>query len=195
METLEYELARLWRAVALRGVLAIVFGVLIFFWPGAFWFALAITFAAYALLDGAVAIVAVVTGRVQAGRWALLLQGLAGIAAAAVTMAWLEITELALYFLIAAWAFASGVFQVVAAIQLRGQHRGTWVVALGGALSILLGLALGIFPLAGLVVVAWWVGASFIAFGMVLLALAFQLRGLVRHVPKPRREPEPVTVP
>jgi uncharacterized membrane protein HdeD (DUF308 family) len=179
---MEHELIRNWWAVALRGVLAVVFGVLTFFWPGLFWLVVVSTFAAYALLDGALAIYAVVTGRGSGGRsWGLLLEGLVGIAAGILTFAWPAITELALFYLIAGWALATGVFEIVAAIQLRRVIQGEWTLALSGVLSVLLGLALAFFPIAGLMVVAWWVGAYAIAFGVILLVLGFRLRSLANH--------------
>jgi Short repeat of unknown function (DUF308) len=125
----EDSLARHWGAFVARGVLAILFGVLVLIWPGAFWFALVITFAAYSLLFGVLAIAAAVSGDRRAGPWwALLLQGLVSIAAAAVAVVWTGITELALLYLIAGWCVATGLFEVVTAIWL-------WRVRTGPALA------------------------------------------------------------
>jgi len=190
---MEFELARNWWAVALRGVLALVFGVLAFFWPGFVWLVVVTLFGAYALIDGVLAIVAAVTGRGQAGPWwALLLEGLVGIAAGVIAFAWPDITELALLYVIAAWSLATGIFEIVAAIRLRRYIQGEWALALGGVLSLLLGLALALVPLAGLVVVAWWIGAYAVAFGVLMLALAFQLRAWGRNrMPEAHMMPGP----
>jgi uncharacterized membrane protein HdeD (DUF308 family) len=190
---MELGLARNWWAIALRGVLAIVFGVLAFFWPGILWLTVVLIFAAYAFVDGCLAIYLAVTGHAQGGQWwALVFEGLIGIVAAVLTVAWPAITELAFLYVIAGWAVLTGVFEIVAAIRLRRYIRGEWILAVSGVLSILLGLALGLMPLAGLVALAWIIGAYAVAFGVLLVALAFRLRSLARHAYRP---PEPVTVP
>lgn len=186
MESTEYGLARHWWVLALRGVLAIAFGVLAFLDPGVFWLALVIVFAASALVDGVASIAAAVSRGGRAGPWwALLLRGLLGIAAGVIAIVWPGISELALYFVIAGWCFATGVFEVAAAIEASRYVRGAWIFAISGILSVALGLMLGLFPLAGLVVLAWWVGAFAVAFGIVLIALGFRLRGLAWHAAGP----------
>lgn len=91
---------------------------------------------------------------------------------------------MALLCLIAAWFLATGVFEVVAAIRLRHYIPAWWALALSGVLSVILAVALAMMPLAGLVVLAWWAGASWVAFGIVLLGPAFRLRSLARHAPR-----------
>ncbi len=180
----EMTLARHWWAVVLRGVLAILFGVLVFLWPGAFWFAAVVTFAAYSLVYGVLAIAGAMTGGGRAGPWwALLLQGLVSLASSAIAILWPGITELALFYLIAGWCIVTGVFEIVAAIQLRRDMQGTGLMALSGVLSIILGLALGLFPLAGLLVLALWVGGWAFAYGVLLIVLGLRLRSLARHAP------------
>jgi uncharacterized membrane protein HdeD (DUF308 family) len=172
----------MWRLIALRGVLSILFGVLAFFWPGAFWLVVVVTFAAYALLDGILAIAAAVSGHEHGQRWwALLLEGIAGSAAAVICLAWVGIAEVAFMYVLAAWAVLSGIFEIAAAVRLRHYIRGEWLLALSGALSIILGVALALMPGVALLVIAWWVAAYAIAFGVLLLALAFRLRALVRE--------------
>jgi len=181
---MELELARNWWVVALQGVLAILFGVLVFFWPAVPWLMVVYTFAAYALIDGGIAIVAAARGQSRR-RWALLLEGLVGILAGVLTVAWPEIPILVLYFLIAGWSIASGLLQIAAAIELRRYLPGEWALVLSGVLSVVLGLVLALMPEAGLVVLAWWVGAYLIVFGALVLALAFRLRSLARHPVSP----------
>ncbi len=86
----------------------------------------------------------------------MLLQGLVSLASAAIAILWPGITELALFYLIAGWWIATGVFEI-AAVQLRREMQGTGLMALSGVLSIVLGLSLGLFPLVGLLVLALWV--------------------------------------
>ena len=187
----EMTLARHWWAVVLRGALSILFGVLASLWPGAFWLAAVVTFTVYSLVYGILAIAGAVTGGSRAGPWwALLLQGVVSLASAAIAILWPGITELALFYLIAGWCIATGVFEIAASVQLRREMQGTGLMALSGVLSILLGLSLGLFPLVGLVVLALWVAGWAIAYGVLLVVLGFRLRSLARHTPAS----EPVAV-
>jgi uncharacterized membrane protein HdeD (DUF308 family) len=137
---MEYELARNWWLLALRGGLAILFGVLVLFWPVLGLVVMVASFAAYALVDGGFAIAAAVTGPATGRRWwGLLLEGLLGISAGVLTIVWPEITLIVLIYLIAAWAVATGVFEVVAAVRLRKVIEGEWALALSGILSIVFG--------------------------------------------------------
>jgi uncharacterized membrane protein HdeD (DUF308 family) len=176
-------LARSWWALVLRGVFAILFGVMAFAWPGITLGAMVLLYGAYALVDGVFAIAAAVTGRTQGMPWwALLVEGIAGIAFGVLTFAWPGITELVLLSLIAAWAIVTGVFEIVAAIRLRKEIRGEWILALSGALSILLGVLLVARPTVGLLWIAWMTGAYAIVFGSLLITLGFQLRRLSREL-------------
>src|SRR3954471_7015505 len=106
-------LARNWWLLIARGVLAVLFALAAFFWPDVTLLALVFLFAAYALVDGVFALVAALAGADQRTRWwALLLEGLAGIVAAVVTIFWPGITALALVYLIAAWAIVTGVLEL-----------------------------------------------------------------------------------
>jgi uncharacterized membrane protein HdeD (DUF308 family) len=184
---MEFSLARNWWLLALRGVIAILFGVLVFLWPVLAWVVVVASFAAFALLDGAFALAAAVTGHGRGWRWwALILQGVLGILTAAVAILWPDVTQLFLLFLIAAWAMVTGVFSVIAAIRLRKEIEGEWALALSGILSVLFGLALVIVPAAGALAVAWLIAAYSIAFGVIMLALAFRLRRFARrHAGRP----------
>src|SRR3954469_15088793 len=111
-------LARNWWVLVLRGLLAVLFGIAAFAWPGITLAALVILYGAYALVDGIFAIASVMIGRTSGMPWwALLLQGLAGIAVGIMTFAWPGITALVLLCLIAAWAVVTGIFSIVAAIR------------------------------------------------------------------------------
>src|SRR5438874_8155106 len=117
---MEFTLARNWWLLVLRGVLAIAFAVVAFLAPGAALLAIAIWFGAYALVDGLFCIAAALSGHAPGGRWgSLLLVGLVGVAAGVFTFVNPAITELALLYLIAFWAVATGVFQIMAAVRLR----------------------------------------------------------------------------
>jgi len=118
--------------------------------------------------------------------WALVLRGLFavlfGIAAGIIAFAWPGITALALLFLISGWAVVTGVFEIVAAIRLRKEIRGEWLLALSGILSVLFGVALVINPAAGALAVVWLIGAYAITFGVLMIALGFRLRSWMRQM-------------
>jgi uncharacterized membrane protein HdeD (DUF308 family) len=171
-------LSRFSWVLALRGVLAILFGVLVFFWPVLFWFVAVASFAAYALLDGIFTVVAASHApRRDAWWWALLFRGLLGIGCAILAVIFPYAAGYALLFIIAGWSIATGVFEIAVAIELRKQIKGEWLLALSGVLSILFGVAIAVAPVAGAIAIAWFIGAYSIAFGVMLLALAVRLRG------------------
>jgi uncharacterized membrane protein HdeD (DUF308 family) len=170
--------SRYWWTLALRGVLAVAFGAIALIWPTITVGVLVLLFGAYALVDGLFALgTALFGGRLAAGRrgW-LLLEGVVGIAAGVVTFAWPAITALALLYLIAAWAIVTGVAEIAAAVLLRRELQGEWLLALGGVVSVLFGLYVAIWPGRGAVAVAWVIGLYAIVFGVALVALGLRLR-------------------
>jgi len=177
-------LAKNWWVLALRGVLAIVFGVLAALMPGITLFALVLLFGSYAIIDGGFAIVAAIRRRGTAGPWwALLLEGLIGIAAGVVTFVFPGLSALALVYVIGAWAIFTGVLEILAALVLRRQIQGEWWLAATGVLSIIFGGLVLVRPGAGALALVLWIGAYAIVFGILLLALAFRLRSLHHDIP------------
>ena len=119
-----------WWALVLRGILAILFGVLAFAWPAITLTALVFLFGAYALVDGAFSIIAGLKSHGEFKRWWLLLiQGILSVAAGVFAFVVPEMTALILLILIASWAIVSGAFQIGAAIQLRKHIKGEWLLA------------------------------------------------------------------
>jgi uncharacterized membrane protein HdeD (DUF308 family) len=170
-------LARNWGAIAIRGVAAILFGLLTFVVPGLTLVALVLLFGAYALVDGVFSIIAAVRRRVDDPPWwALLLEGVVGIAAGILTVVLPGLTALTLIYVIAAWAVVTGVLEVVAALRLRRHLIGEWRLVLSGVLSIVFGVLMTVAPGAGALAMILWIGAYAIVFGALLLALAFRLR-------------------
>lgn len=179
LDAMSAVLARNWWLVALRGVFAILFGVIAFVAPGAFVLSLVLFFSAYMLVDGICGIVASVRAAQKHERWGLLLaEGildiLVGVAAFLVPAA----AVWAFVYLVAFWALVSGGLMLAAAFKLHA-HYGRWWLALGGVISLLFGIALLINPGMSALVLTWWLGGYAFAFGVMLLILAFRLRG--RH--------------
>ncbi len=159
--------------LALRGVLAIIFGVLAFIWPGNTAFVLVMLFAAYAILDGVLTIAASVRGRVANDRWWLMLiEGLVDIAAGVLAFLFPGLAAITLVFLIAIWAIITGVLELAAAIRLRREITNEWALGLSGVVSILLGVIMIISPGAGLVGLVWAIALYAILFGILMIILA-----------------------
>jgi uncharacterized membrane protein HdeD (DUF308 family) len=170
-----HTLARNWWALALRGLVAVMFGLLTFFLRGITLVTLILLFGAYALADGIFNVIAFF--RVASHHWALLIEGLIGIIAGILTFVWPAITALALLYVIAFWAIFTGVFEIIAGIRLRKVITNEWLLLLLGILSFLFGLFVLIAPGVGALAIVLWIGAYALVFGIFLLALAFRLRG------------------
>src|SRR5712691_3260906 len=168
-------LARNWWALALRGLAAVLFGLLTFFLPGITLVTLVLLFGAYALVDGMFNLLAFF--RVASHHWALLIEGVIGMIAGILTFAWPAMTALVLLYLIAFWAIFTGVFEIVAGIRLRKLIANEWLLLLMGGLSVLFGLLILFAPGTGALAIVLWIGAYSLVFGIFLLALAFRLRG------------------
>ncbi|HKF69568.1 MAG TPA: HdeD family acid-resistance protein [Vicinamibacterales bacterium] len=172
-------LARHWWAIALRGLAAIIFGILAFAMPGVTLAVLVLLFGAYALVDGIFNIVAAVSGRSGSQSWwMVLLEGLVSVAAGLVTFFMPGLTALTLVYVISAWAIITGVLEIVAAIRLRKEITNEWWLALSGVLSIVFGALVAIAPGAGALALIFWIGAYAVVFGAMLVALGFRLRRL-----------------
>ena len=179
MEAMSTRLAANWWAIAIRGVIAIVFGLATFVLPGLALASFIILFAAYMLVDGAFAIIAAVRAAQHHDRWGyMLVEGLIGILVGVMAFLWPASAVFAFVLLIAAWAIVSGGLMIAAAFRLHLTH-GRWFLGLAGLVSVLFGLALAIAPGAGALTLTIWVGAYALIFGIALVILAFRLRG--RH--------------
>ena len=170
--------AKNWWVLLVRGLFAVLFGVMAFVRPGPTLVALVFLYGAYSLVDG---VTALWTG-VSARAWWLMLSGVVGIIVGIVTFLYPGITALALLYLIAAWAVIRGVFEIVAAIELRKVITGEWALILGGIFSIIFGVVLVAYPAPGVLALVWLIGAYALVFGVTMTVLAFQLRSLPRKL-------------
>ena len=173
-------LVRNWWALALRGLAAVIFGLVAFAVPGVTLTVLVLFFAAYLLVDGVFALIAGLRAAEQHERWgALAAEGALDLVAGVFVLMWPGLTLVAFVYVAAFWALVSGIALLVAAFRLHRQH-GEWMMFLAGLLSIAWGILVALFPIAGILVWAWWIGAYALIFGIAMLTLAFRLR---RHRP------------
>jgi len=178
-----HSLAQYWWALAIRGVVAVLFGLMTFFLPGITLVTLVLLFGAYALADGVFNVIA--SFRVASHHWALLIEGIIGILIGILTFAWPAVTAIVLLYLIAFWAIFTGIFEVVAGIRLRKTITNEWLLLLMGVLSLVFGVAILFAPAIGALAIVLWIGAYALVFGITLLALAFRLRGHRHLVAQP----------
>lgn len=170
-------LARWWWTYILRGVLAVVFGVVAFVWPALGLAVLVGLFAAWALFDGVTSLFAGWTTRRTTRSWWLeILEGVAGIVAGVIALAFPLFAGEILVLLIAVWAIVTGVFEIVMAIRMRDQLKGEFWLGLAGVASILFGIVLVLYPAAGAVSLVWLIGSFAIVFGIFLVILGWRLR-------------------
>jgi len=181
-DTMWNDLGRNWGWIVVRGVAAVIFGVLALVLPGITLAALVLLWGAYALADGIIALIAAFRIR-DRGKpfWALLVVGILGIAAGILTFIWPGMTAIVLLAFIAAWSLVMGIFQIIAAVRLRKSIENEWLLGLSGLLSVIFGVLMLINPGAGALAVIWVIGAYAIVFGVLLIALGLKLRSRTHH--------------
>ena len=179
-------LTRNWGWIALRGAVAVLFGLLTLFRPGITLATLIMLFGAYALFDGIFMVISAIANRHGEPRWGtLLFGGLLGIAAGVVTFTWPGLTAVILLSVIAAWAILMGIFEVAAAIRLRKQLDGEWALIFAGLLSVAFGFFVVMRPRTGALAIVLWIGLYALMSGIALLSLGFRLRNWGRMHPTP----------
>jgi uncharacterized membrane protein HdeD (DUF308 family) len=169
-----------WWLAVLRGVAAIIFGILAFAWPGITLLTLVLFWGAFALVDGVLAIIAAVKGGNPMPRWWLAIVGLAGIIAGALTFLMPGLTALVLVTFVAVWAIILGVMEIYGAIKLRKEIQGEWLLILNGVISVLFGIVLLWRPVTGALALVWIIGAYAIILGVIYVMFGLKLR---KHAP------------
>ena len=175
-------LSQNWWAVLLRGVAAVIFGIVTFLAPGISLTALVLVFGAYALVDGIFSIASAIRRRGATDNWwLLLLHGLLGVVVGVATLVWPGITAVVLLYLIAFWALMTGVFEIAAAIRLRKVITNEWWLGLSGVLAIVFGVLLTLAPGPGALAMVIWIGAYAFVYGVFLVLLGLRLRRRLRR--------------
>jgi uncharacterized membrane protein HdeD (DUF308 family) len=181
---LAVEMSHYWWMIGLRGLVAVIFGVIAFLRPGMTLVALVLLFGAYALANGVLALIHAFSAPKGCPRSSgMILGGLISIAAGIVAFARPGFTTLALVMLIAIWAIVNGVFEIVSAIRLRKLINNEWLLVLAGVLSVLFGLVVLFRPAVGAIALVWWIGGFAVVFGVLLIGLAFRMRHWDAHHP------------
>src|ERR671910_622193 len=170
-------LAANWRALALRGLVALLFGLVVLFWPGLVFAVLALLFGIYAVVDGAITFAPALRSSDRgARRWLPLTEGAGGVIAGLVALLWPGLTIDGLVYVIVGWAVATGVLKTLTAILLRAEVENGWLLAGSGALSVLFGVLLAALAGADVPFLALLVGAFAVVVGLALIVFAFRLR-------------------
>ena len=167
-----------WWLLLLRGIAAIVFGILAFMWPLLTLLTLTLLWGAYAIADGIFALWAVFSrhGGYTGSKLWLTIIGICGILAGLLAFAWPGVTALVLLLFIAIWAIIIGVMQIWGAIQLRKEIEGEWLLILSGLLSVAFGVLLLVQPGAGALALVWIIGWYAMLAGCIYIVLAFRLK-------------------
>jgi len=172
-----HTLAANWRVLALRGLVAVLFGLVVLFWPGLILVVLTLLFGIYALVDGGIVLVpALRTSERGARRWLPLAEGAVGVVAGLVALLWPGMTTSGLLYVIVGWAVASGILKITTAIVLRSEVENGWLLAGSGALSVLFGVILAALVDSDLPSLAPLIGVFAIVVGLALIVFAFRTR-------------------
>ena len=176
-------LKRGWWRLLVRGLVAIAFGIFTWLRPGISLAALVLVFGVYCTADGILGSWTALAGRKDNEYWwVLLLAGIVGVGVGVVTFAAPGLTAVALLLYIAIWAIVKGLLEIAAAIRLRKEIQGEWLLVLGGAASVAFGALLLARPGAGALAVLWLIAAYAIVLGILLVMLAFRARRFVKEV-------------
>ena len=159
--------------LALRGIAAIVFGILIWALPAIALHVLVILFGIFAIASGIFAILAGIRAPTTRSRWFLLIEGMLAVLAGVIALAWPTITAVALLFVIAIWAIATGITEIVSAFRTGRAGAMEWLLILSGVVSIFFGILLIIWPGLGLLALIWLIGIYAVIHGIILLVRAF----------------------
>lgn len=168
-----------WWAWMLRGVLAVVFGLLAFFMPGLTLALLILMFGIWAFVDG-ITHLSLALHANSVHPWVHGLEGLIGMAVGVLVFFYPTATTLALVYVIAVWAILMGIARMGLAFQLRGTPSREWMIGLSGALALIFGLILIWAPEAGALAISMWIGIYAVIAGLVFIGVALRMRGVHR---------------
>ncbi|HXW77465.1 MAG TPA: DUF308 domain-containing protein, partial [Candidatus Eremiobacteraceae bacterium] len=168
-----------WWVPALRGAIAILFGVLAFVYPQVVATVGVALFAAFALIEGVFALVSAFGMGLPGGQRALLvLAGLLGLAVGIGAVFYPGIAALTFVVFVGWWAVVVGILQLIVSIEYRKAIENDWLFALSAILSLVFGVLLIWQPFAGLQALLWIFGIYAILIGIMLVAVGFRLKSM-----------------
>jgi uncharacterized membrane protein HdeD (DUF308 family) len=171
-----------WRAMALRGLAALVFGLVVLFWPGLVLAVLTLLFGIYALVDGAVVLLpALRSSDTGARKWLPLAEGTVGVVAGLLALLWPQMSTSGLLYIIVVWAIVSGIIKIISAIMMRSEVENVWLLAGGGLLSVVFGVILAVLVGSEVPSLAPFIGIFAVVVGLALIVFAFRLRDRQRN--------------
>ena len=173
--------------LAIRGIFALLFGIIAILMPASAFWALVFVFGAYALLDGISALGTAISRRARNGRAWLAFEGIAGIGVAILTVIMPGAAALALIALAGAWALVTGIFKIVLAIKLRREIRGEWLLALSGVASLVLAFLIMQMPITATLALVWTLGIYAFIMGGLLIALSLRVQRFERSILRPEQ--------
>ena len=173
-------LSRNWWLPLVRGIFSIVFGILAIIFPGITLTSFILIFGAYALIDGGFSIYhALFHHENTNGRAWNLFEGVISILAGLAAFFAPFIAGLTLLYVIAFWAIITGAIQLANAWTMREEIENEIFLALAGIFSVLFGLFALFNPVSGALAIATVIGIYAIAFGIMLIMVAFRYRDLL----------------
>lgn len=180
-------LAERWWAMALRGLVYLLFGLMALLWPGLTFGTLLLLFGIFTVLDGGLSVAGAVRAGRRRERWlGLALEGVVSLLVGLAVLFWPDVSALALLYVIGAWAALTGGLEVLAAVRLRREIEGEWLLAANGVLSLLFGIAVFLWPAAGALAIVWLLGVYALLFAALLFGLSWRMRRHARRVGQPR---------
>lgn len=171
-----------WPSFLLRGLITIVFGLVIMFWPQVALKTVLLIFGVFAAADGAMALFSAMRSKSMRSRLWLFIQGLVGVGAAAATWFYPEQITKVLFVLIGLWAFVRGVVDLLAALRLRRELANEWMLAVSGVMSVLIGLFLVTQPVAAALALFWVIGLYALVLGVLFTLFALRLRQIATQI-------------
>ena len=168
---------RIWIFAIIRGALAIIFGLIAFFGPIATAIALAIVIGVFAIVTGVFDIVEAIRHRESSSMLLRVVLGAISILFGILVLVWPGISLAIFVIMVGVWASITGILQIMSSVRHRAVPDSGWLWGIiGGALTILFGVLVLIWPRAGMVTIIWIVAIWAVVWGITLIVLGVQLR-------------------
>lgn len=170
-----------WVSLLLRGIIAVIFGLIALIYPSITLSLLIVFFGIYVFAYSILAIISSIYSHSFDPNWWLhFLEGLIGVIAGIMVFSWPTITAIILFYIIAAWAIVTGILQIILYIKLQKVFANEVFIGLSGILALIIGILLFRFPIGGIIMAAWLIGFFALIFGILLIASAFRIRGAMK---------------